>query len=238
MSLLRSRLLTTLAPHLAYAYIRWLGATVRVRYDNREALERARARSGPYVLVFWHARLVLMRQAYPDRRMVVLHSRHRDSRLLGQVMQRFGIDQAWGSSTEGGAAGLRDVLRRIRAGADIGIAPDGPRGPRRRVQPGVIALARLSGAPIVPVSYSARPARRLRSWDRTLLPLPFGRAVFLYGDPLVVPHDADRVACERARLELEATLDRLTDEADDRVGLAREDPRAQLAEPPSPERDA
>jgi len=238
MSLLRSRVLTALAPHLAYAYIRLLGATVRVTYRNREALRRARAGNGPYVLVFWHARLVMMRHAYPDRRMVVLHSRHRDSRLLGQVMRRFGIDQAWGSTTRGGAAGLRDVLRRTRAGDDIGIAPDGPRGPRRRVQPGVIALARLSGAPIVPVSYSARPARRLRSWDRTLLPLPFGRAVFVYGDPLVVAREADDRACEQARRELEAALDRLTDEADDVVGLAREDPRPQVPEPPSHESDA
>ncbi len=225
MSLLRSRVLSALAPRFAYAYIRLLGATVRVTYRNREALATARAAHGPYVLVFWHARLVLMRHAYPDRRMVVLHSRHRDSRLLGQVMRRFGIDQAWGSTTDGGAAGLRDVLRRSRGGADIGIAPDGPRGPRRRVQPGVIALAKLAGAPIVPVSYSARPARRLGSWDRTLVPLPFGRAVFVYGDPLFVPRDADPAACEAARVDLEALLDRLTDEADDAVGLAREDPR-------------
>jgi lysophospholipid acyltransferase (LPLAT)-like uncharacterized protein len=225
MSPLRSRVLTALAPPLAYAYIRLLGATVRVSYRNREALVRAREEHGPYVLVFWHARLVLMRQAYPDHRMVVLHSRHRDSRLLGQVMRRFGIDQAWGSTTDGGAAGLRDVLRRSRAGSDIGIAPDGPRGPRRRVQPGVIALARLSGAPIVPVAYSARPAWRLGSWDRTLVPLPFGRAVFLYGDPFHVARDADPAACEAARVELEQILDRLTDEADDAVGFPREDPR-------------
>jgi lysophospholipid acyltransferase (LPLAT)-like uncharacterized protein len=225
MSPLRSRVLTALAPRLAYAYIRLLGATVRVTFRNREALARAREAHGPYVLVFWHARLVMMRQAYPDDRMTVLHSRHRDSRLLGQVMRRFGIDQAWGSTTDGGAAGLRDVLRRARAGSDIGIAPDGPRGPRRRVQPGVIALARLSGAPIVPVAYSARPARRLGSWDKTLVPLPFGRALFVYGDPFRVARDADPAACEAARVELERILDRLTDEADDAVGFPREDPR-------------
>jgi hypothetical protein len=231
MSLLKARIVTALAPHLAYAYIRLLGATVRIAYRNREALVRARAVRGPYVLAFWHARLVLMRHAYPDRRVVVLHSRHRDSRVLGRVMRRFGIEQAWGSTTEGGAAGLRDVLRRNRAGSDVGIAPDGPRGPRRRVQPGVITLARLSGSPIVPVSYSARPARRLGSWDRTLLPLPFARAVFVYGEPIVVARDADATECERARRSLEETLDRLTDEADEAVGLGREEPR-----PPAPER--
>ncbi len=225
MSLLKSRVVAAIAPHIVYGYLRVLGTTVRRAYRNQDALARARALGGPYVMAFWHARLALMRHGYPDRRIVVLHSRHRDSRLLGQVMQRFGIEQAWGSTTEGGAAGLRDVLRRMREGQDVGIAPDGPRGPRRRVQPGVIALARLAGAPIVPLAYSARPARRLRSWDRTLLPLPFGRAVFVYGDPIVVPRDADEEARERIRRELEQAIDRVTDESDDAVGLAREEPR-------------
>jgi len=225
MSLLRSRVVAALAPHVAYAYVRLLGGTVRRTHRNQEALERARALGGPIVAAFWHARLVMIRHAYAYERVVILHSRHRDSRLLGQVMRRFGIEQAWGSTTSGGASGLRDVLRRMRDGFDVGIAPDGPRGPRRRVQPGVIALARISGAPIVPMSYSARPARRLRSWDRTLLPLPGAHAVFVFGEPLVVPPDAAPEARERIRLELEAELDRVTDAADDAVGLAREEPR-------------
>jgi lysophospholipid acyltransferase (LPLAT)-like uncharacterized protein len=219
------RIVEAVGPRLAYAYIRFLRATMRVEYRGQDALARARATSGQYVLAFWHSRFVLMRYAYPDRRLVILSSRHRDSRMLAAVMRRFGLTQAWGSSTEAGAAGLRAVLRHVRDGFDVGITPDGPRGPRRRVQPGVVAIARLAGKPIVPVTFSARPARRLRSWDRTLLPAPFARGLFVYGEPVHVPRDADPAAQERVRAALEAELDRLTDAADRELGLAVEDAR-------------
>ena len=135
---------------------------------------------------------------------------------------------AWGSSTRGGAGALREIVRRIRKGADAGFTPDGPRGPRRRVQPGVIAAARLSGKPIIPVAFSARPARRLRSWDGTLLPHPFARGLFIYGEPLRVPRSADGAEEENCRLALEADLDRLTDLTDTEMGLPPEEPRPEV----------
>lgn len=219
------RWVEALAPRLAYLYIRLLRATMRLEYRDREMLARARRESGQYVIAFWHSRFVLMPYSYPDRRLVILSSRHRDSRMLAAVMQRFGLVQAWGSSSSGAVSGLRQILRCVRDGHDVGITPDGPRGPRRRAQPGVIAIARLSGKPIVPVAFSARPARRLASWDRTLVPWPFGRGLFLYGEPIRIPRDAGEEQQERARRSLEQVLDQLTDEADRRVGIAVEDPR-------------
>jgi lysophospholipid acyltransferase (LPLAT)-like uncharacterized protein len=94
------------------------------------------------------------------------------------------------------------------------------------VKPGVVAVARLTGLPIVPVAFSARPARRLRSWDRTLVPLPFSRGLFVLGQPLTVPRRADEAEQERLRARLEADVDRVTDLADARVGLPPEEPRA------------
>lgn len=232
MSSTRRTLVESLAPRVAHAYIRFLRATMRLEYRNREALARARAAAGSYIVTFWHSRFVMMPYCYPDKRLVILSSRHRDSRMLADVMRRFGLTQAWGSSSEGGAAGMRDVLRRIRDGFDVGITPDGPRGPRRRVQPGVIAMARLSGKPIVPVAFSAKPARRLGSWDRTLLPLPFGRGLFVYGEPLTVAREADAAGREEARRTLEQELDRLTDLADREVGIDAE-PARPAAEPAS-----
>ena len=108
---------------------------------------------------------------------------------------------------------------------DVGIAPDGPRGPRRRIKPGLLTVARLTGLPIVPLGFSARPARRLASWDRTLVPYPFGRALFVYGDPLRVPRDAGDAERDRLQALLEAELDRVTDLADTRVGLQVEELR-------------
>jgi lysophospholipid acyltransferase (LPLAT)-like uncharacterized protein len=225
METLGKRLLRALAPPLGYAYIRLARATMRVEYRNRDELQRARERSGPYVLAFWHSRFLLMPYCYPGDKLVVLQSRHRDSQILAEVTRRFGLEAAFGSSSTGGAQAMRQVLRRMKNGYDLGIAPDGPRGPRRIAQPGVVAISRLSGKPIIPVAFSARRAKRLGSWDRTLLPLPFGRGLFIYGEALIVPRNADEEGQELFRAKLEAELNRLTDLADREVGTPLEDPR-------------
>ena len=217
--------LEAIVPRVGYAYIRLLRLTMRIEFRNREVLDRARSEAGQYILVFWHSRFVMMPYCYPGDRMVVLNSRHRDSRMLVKILERFGLEGAWGSSTSGGARGLRELLRRVRDGYDVGITPDGPRGPRRRLKPGAIATARLSGLPIIPVTFSARPAKRLGSWDRTLVPYPFARGLFIYGEPLAVPRDADEPSREELRAALESEMDRLTDLADDEVGLPVEPPR-------------
>jgi lysophospholipid acyltransferase (LPLAT)-like uncharacterized protein len=217
------RLVSWLAPRVGYWYVRLLHATMRFEYRGREVLERARAEHGQYILAFWHSRFVMMPYCYPGTNMTVLASRHRDARMLVWILRRFGFRIAWGSSTRGGVGALRSVVRSIKAGSDGGFTPDGPRGPRRRLQPGVIAAARLSGKPVVPVTFSARPARRLDSWDRTLLPYPFARGLFLYGDPLRVPRRADGAEQERLRTKLAVELDRLTDQADNLTGLGVEE---------------
>jgi lysophospholipid acyltransferase (LPLAT)-like uncharacterized protein len=200
---------------------------MRVRFEGKDTFDAVRAR-GRYILAFWHARFPLMPWAYPDGRIVVLVSRHRDAEVLVRTLRGFGLAFARGSTTEGGAAGLRSLLRYVEEGYDVGVAPDGPRGPRRRVQPGVVLVARLSGLPIVPVGFSATPARRLRSWDRTVLPRPFSRGVFVYGAPLTVPRRADTRAQEEARLALEQALDQVTDRADTLSGLPLEDARPEV----------
>jgi lysophospholipid acyltransferase (LPLAT)-like uncharacterized protein len=222
-------LLLNLAPPVAHVYIRLLHATMRIEVVGAEALDAARRDPGKYILCFWHSRFVLMPYCYPGPRIVVLSSNHRDAEALVRILRKFGIEQARGSSTEGGATGMRQILRKVSEGCDVGLTPDGPRGPRRRVQPGVVALARLSGLPIIPVTFSASPARRLRTWDRTLLPKMFSKGAFVYGRPIVVPRDATPADQEDGRLALEAELDRITDLADDTVGLEREDARPQAA---------
>jgi lysophospholipid acyltransferase (LPLAT)-like uncharacterized protein len=230
MASIGDRFVGFLAPRAGYWYIRLLHATMRLEYRGREVLERARAEDGQYILAFWHSRFAMMPYCYPDQRIAVVISRHRDARLLAGILERFGYRMAWGSSTRGGVAALREVVRSMKNGFDAAFTPDGPRGPRRRVQPGVIAGGRLAGKPIVPVAFSARPARRLGSWDRTLLPLPFARGLYLYGDPIRVPRDGDDAGLERLRAELEGELDRLTDQADLAVGLPVEEARPEAAD--------
>jgi lysophospholipid acyltransferase (LPLAT)-like uncharacterized protein len=143
-----------LVPRLAAWWIRVARACTRIRYEGRGKLEELQRQKAPYILAFWHGRLFLMPYAYPGSRIAILISEHRDGELISRTMQRFRFTTARGSSTRGGALGLREILRKLSAGFDAAFTPDGPRGPRESVQGGVIAAARLSGAPIIPVAFS------------------------------------------------------------------------------------
>lgn len=222
---LSERLALSLVPRLATTYVRLLGRTMRLEYRHRERIERFDRDGQHYIVAFWHSRFLMMPYAYFGKRATVMVSRHRDAEMLVRTLRPFGFEFARGSTTHGGASALRDVVRRTADGSDAGIAPDGPRGPRRRVQAGVIALARLTALPILPATCSAWPARRLGTWDRTVLPRLFSRGVFEYAEPIRVPRHADRNEQERLRKTLETVLDAITDEVDRDTGLGIEEPR-------------
>jgi lysophospholipid acyltransferase (LPLAT)-like uncharacterized protein len=150
----------------------------------------------PAVFAFWHEflpltpALKLIALELPFYRPVPIHtlvSQHRDGRFIGAVVRRFGIQPVLGSSTRGGAAGLRNLLTVLKQGALIGITPDGPRGPRRQAAFGVAQLAALSGVPIVPLAACTSRRIRLGTWDRMPIPLPFGRGVVVCGPAIHVP---------------------------------------------------
>jgi lysophospholipid acyltransferase (LPLAT)-like uncharacterized protein len=148
---------------------------------------------------------------------VVLVSRSRDGALAARYVRHFGLSVARGSSSRGGGAGLRSLVAALRGGADVAIVPDGPRGPSEQLQPGAVVLAALTGMPVVPVAVGARPSRRLRSWDRFMVPWPFARCVLAFGPPTHVAADADR---ERARKDLGHALAEVTARADALAGAA------------------
>jgi lysophospholipid acyltransferase (LPLAT)-like uncharacterized protein len=184
--------------------IRGLRATVRLRHHGDAEL-RARERRGErLILAFWHRHLLLAPYAYRGRRISVLISRSRDGELIARTVARFGIDAARGSSSRGGVAGLRELLRKGAAGYDLAFTPDGPRGPAGRVQPGVVLAAAATGFPVFPLAIAASRARRLRSWDRFLVALPFATVHVVYGEALTVPR---RAAPEAAGEELRRRLE-------------------------------
>lgn len=143
---------------------------------------------GPYIHAFWHSRILMMPFSYGHPIQIVsLASRHRDGQLLADTLDRLGIGAVLGSSSRGGVAATRELTRIVKSGCSVAITPDGPKGPPGVVKEGVIALAQLSGAPILPMGYYAAKARELGTWDRMLVPRMFKRGVFVFGELYRVP---------------------------------------------------
>src|SRR5439155_12475693 len=128
------------------------------------------------------------------------------------------------------------MLRSLQAGDCVGITPDGPRGPAMVASSGIVNLARLAGVPIVPIAFATSRRRVLRTWDRFQLALPFGRGVFMWGEPIEVARDLDDAALERARHLIESRMNELTDEADRRVGHVSPSPALREREGPGAQR--
>lgn len=198
-----------LGPPLIGAGLRLLVRTLDLRRDER-AVAALWQTGTPAIYVAWHGRVLLLPSLYGWRRARVLASRSRDGELVARVLGRFGLEPVRGSSSRGGAGALRALARALREGRDAVVVPDGPRGPRETVKPGLISLARLSGAAIVPIAVGASAEWRLRSWDEFRIPRPFARCVVLFGEPIRVARRADRAAEEAARKEVEAALHALT----------------------------
>ena len=214
--------LAELAPPAAAVAVRALGATLRLTERGVDALRPRWAAGQPLIYAVWHGRILMipwlnarLRRTRGARAVRVLASRSRDGELVARWVARFGLSVVRGSSSRGGAEALRALAAAVRAGQDVAVVPDGPLGPRERVQAGIVVLAASTGAPIVPLAFAARPARRLASWDRFLVPLPFARAAVVFGTAATVSRDVDR---EIARVGVEHALHDVTAMADRLVG--------------------
>jgi lysophospholipid acyltransferase (LPLAT)-like uncharacterized protein len=196
---------TAIAGWLAAAVLRLLRASLRLRHHGDAALRQWEREGTHFVLAFWHRHLLLMRYAYRGRQVTVMVSMSRDGELSAAALRHLGVHTARGSTSRGGARGLRELLRRAGAGSDIAFTPDGPRGPRGEVQPGVLLAAQSLGWPIVPVAYAASRAKATRSWDGMKVVLPLARVHFVYGEPLWIARGEDLGSAGRV---LKAQLDR------------------------------
>jgi lysophospholipid acyltransferase (LPLAT)-like uncharacterized protein len=194
-----------------------IGATLRWRIEDQAGLLANTPRDA-MIFAFWHNRIFLMPYLFRTHwrrrqrgKVAVLVSASKDGEKLARVLSKFNLICVRGSSSRRGKEALRELTRLVEEGYDAGITPDGPRGPKYRVQDGVIRLAQLTGARIIPVSYRLSWQITLKSWDAFMIPLPFGRATLRLGAPLKVPRDADERTREDKRLELEAILQSLSE---------------------------
>jgi len=205
-----------------HLYIRFVYRTNRWTVEGAERPRRLREQGRSFILAFWHGRLLMIPMAW--QRLAPMHmliSAHRDGRIIADAVTYFGVDSIPGSTRRGGSAALRTMLKRLEAGDCVGITPDGPRGPAMVASSGVVNVARLAGVPIVPVVFATSRRRVLRTWDRFHFALPFGRGVFLWGEPIEIAPDLDADGLERARLLVETRLNEMAGEADRRVGHGR-----------------
>ena len=158
-----------------------LAITWRFDVVGAEHLASVRHAAAGFAFGLWHESLIPLLWLHRGEGITVLVSSHHDGGLLAHVASRWGYRVLRGSSTRGGLRGLRGLVRVLGTGAEVAVTPDGPRGPSRVAKPGVLRAAALSGRPILPIAAAASPAWRIRSWDRTLIPLPFARIFFKFG---------------------------------------------------------
>ncbi len=212
-------MLRALVPPLAYSYISLVGATSRIRWEGMEHVAAVEAGGKPYIYAFWHQRQVLFTYTHRGKDAGVLVSRSKDGDLIAETMRLSRIPAIRGSSSRGAAQASRELLEALARGRCAGITPDGPKGPARKVKAGAIYLAQKSGCPILPIANaSSRVLVFERSWDRFMVPLPFGRVCVHHAPPFfVLPGDDPKAKAA----ELEGILDRITREADLMAGGQR-----------------
>jgi lysophospholipid acyltransferase (LPLAT)-like uncharacterized protein len=197
---------------LAYTFIRTLAATLRYEFHYPPALLAQAPR--PAIFCVWHNRLALCLLIYRDYarrcgqppRMAAVVSASRDGALLARILELFGVQPVRGSSSRRGPQALLELTTWGERGYDLAITPDGPRGPCGRVQEGAVALAQLTGLPLIAASYTLGWKIRVKSWDRFLVPLPFSRVRVFAAEPLVVPRNVTDQERELLRQRLESLL--------------------------------
>jgi lysophospholipid acyltransferase (LPLAT)-like uncharacterized protein len=186
---------------------RMVSASLRCQWRDRSGLTE-RPNQPPVIFCLWHNRLAIsmtVHRRYP-RKLAALISASRDGALLATVLARFGVEQVRGSSSRRGPQALLELTSHAQKGYDLAVTPDGPKGPRYVVQTGVIALAQVTGLPIIPVTCNARLKLCLKSWDRFQIPMPFSRCEIILNEPILVPREADAAKREEQRQRLETCL--------------------------------
>ena len=227
------------------ASLGWLLAAymVLVKYSTRWSIERAEV-AAPVIgngkgliALTWHSRFLMLNSAWKKQWQLphVLISLSRDGALVAYTTRFLGLETIRGSSrkigsgkAKGGSAAMRQMRSALDSGACIVITPDGPRGPRQRLGDGPLRLAKMSGAPILPCTFAVRNRIQFKSWDRFVLPLPFGRGKIIWGSPVSVPADADDRKIETLRDQIEAEMNIFLIDADRALGHAAIEPADNL----------
>lgn len=198
-----------------------LMATVRFTVLHEERYGQYERRGEPVIFALWHGRLLPLTYYHRNRGVTAIISRSGDGEYIARIVEAWGYDTVRGSTSRGGSSALRGLVQAARDGHSLAITPDGPRGPRQKLHPGVITTAQLTGLPIIPTACGCARAWWPGSWDRFCIPKPFSAVTIEYGRPRVVDRRADASELDRHARELEAELNDLIRELDRDGGPTR-----------------
>jgi lysophospholipid acyltransferase (LPLAT)-like uncharacterized protein len=210
---------------VVWAVIRLLGPTIRFEVLGGEKAGREyRPDLPPHIYAFWHRCIISGAWYFRNRGGVLMNTTNFDGQWTRRVIERLGYGTAQGSSTRGGLRGLAVMAKKLEEGFDSGFTIDGPRGPRYVAKPGPVMLARRSGRPIILFHVGLERAWTLKkSWDLMQIPKPFTRAVLVIAPELEVPTDTDREGLEKKHQEMQKTLERLRDVAENWFSMTEQD---------------
>ena len=217
-SWLKSDISIRVAGRVGSVVVRLLLWSIRWRTIDKGGLESLRGNPDAVIFVNWHCRLIGAFDMLRPYSIMGVVSPSTDGKLISAVVEPLGIRTIWGSSNRNTVGAYREMRKCLKKGEHIGITPDGPRGPARMAAPGTLALAKASGARIIPLAWSTSNLARMRTWDRFAVPKPFARGVQIWGKPITVPARANDAALEKARIRLEDAINDLTAEADAEFG--------------------
>ncbi len=209
-----------LVSFLIYWFARLTAMTVRMRVVGEDQVQALQEAGRGVILVTWHGRTLLPITRFRNCGYWALISTSRDGEYQNRIFQRFGFRTVRGSTSARGAVqAALTMTKHLKTGATLAFTPDGPRGPMHEVKPGAVFMAQKSGAAIIPVGVSAFPRRLAHSWDQYLVPYPFSRAVWIYGDPISIPTDATAGEQEEWALRVGAAISALEAQAEQEVRI-------------------
>ena len=200
---------------LVSAVLKLMSFTWKTTFVRREAFEKLRSGHDPYIFALWHGRMLVPIWSHRGESVATMASKSKDGEIIARWLDGNGYLAVRGSTNKGGARGIVRLIRHLSEGRAAALTVDGPKGPARVVQDGVLTLARKTGAWILPISYSATRPRFLHSWDRYLVPRLFSRNVVVYGEPFRLGKETDAQALSR----IKDAIDVATADADRIAGV-------------------
>ena len=175
-------------------------------------LDKLLKKNDSFIVCFWHGRLLMTPYCWNHKKkFFMLISGHPDGRIISRAISHFGINTIVGSSSRNKMSSYKNIIQEIKKKNIIGITPDGPRGPEKKIKDGIVSLAKLSNIPIIPLSFGAKYKRNLKSWDKFLLVFPFNKFIAIWGKPI---HFRKEEPNDGNKKKLENELNRITKLAD------------------------